>query len=78
MNMKKAIYITTIVLFAVVISSCKKDRICECITTPGNTTDKTTLKKVTKRQAKANCFSYEYDVTIANSTTRVSVSCTLK
>lgn len=78
MNMKKAIYITTLVLFAVVISSCKKDRTCECTTTPGNTTDKYTLKKVTKRQAKANCFSLEYDLTIGNSTTRISRSCTLK
>jgi hypothetical protein len=78
MNMKKAIYITTLVLFAVVFSSCKKDRTCECTFTPGNTTYKQTLKKVTKRQAKANCFSFETDVTDGNTTIKVSRSCTLK
>jgi len=78
MNMKKTIYITALVLFAVVFSSCKKDRTCECTITPGNTTDKYTLKKETKRQAKTNCFSYEYDFNDGNSTIRVSVSCTLK
>jgi hypothetical protein len=71
--MKKNV-VLFVFMMSLVISSCKKDRVCECITTPGNTTSKQTLKNVTNRQAKANCFDYEYDVM----STKVVVDCTIK
>lgn len=71
--MKKNIFIIFLVT-GFTISSCKKDRVCECVTTPGNTTSKQTLKGVTKRQAKANCFDYEYEIM----STKVMVDCTIK
>ncbi|MCX8079905.1 MAG: hypothetical protein N3F09_01565 [Bacteroidia bacterium] len=66
--------LSLIIVAGMVFSSCKKDRVCECIETPGNTTDKFTMKKVTKRQAKANCYDYEYEVM----NTKVIVDCTIK
>lgn len=44
------------------VSSCKKDRVCECTTTSGgiSTTTSVTLVNVTKKQAKDICVSKVY------------------
>lgn len=70
----KKVFLTLITIMGIVLSSCKKDRVCECVESPGNNTTKTTMKNVNKRQAKANCFDYEYEVL----STKVIVDCTIK
>lgn len=72
--MKKAVILLFNVAVMLIFTNCKKDRTCECITTPGNQVDKVTYVKVTKRQAQANCFSYSYE----SSGTKIEVNCTLK
>jgi hypothetical protein len=49
-------------LVALAISSCKKDRECECTIKDdsGSTTMVTTLKSTTKKQAKDACVSKTY------------------
>ncbi len=44
------------------VSSCKKDRVCECTSTSGgnSTTLSATLVNVTKKQAKDICVSKVY------------------
>ncbi len=54
--------------------ACKKDYTCECTTTPGNTVSKFTIKSATKRQAKANCYSYY----VEESGVKVEQNCSLK
>jgi hypothetical protein len=71
--MKKTL-LSFLAITALLATSCKKDRVCECVESPGNDTWKTTLKGVNKRQAKANCYDYEYEVL----NTKVMVDCTIK
>lgn len=61
---------------AALFSACKKDYTCECTTTSGSvsSTDKYTIKGVSKARAKANCVSTSSD---AGGTT-VNTTCTLK
>lgn len=61
---------------AALFAACKKDRTCECTTTPGNDVNKTTIKNATKRQAKANCYSWSYIEPITS--TKYETTCTLK
>jgi hypothetical protein len=73
--MKKTVLTLTVIAFTgLALISCKKDRVCECVESPGNDTWKTTLKNVSKRQAKANCYDYEYEIM----STKVMVDCTIK
>jgi hypothetical protein len=60
-------YITLLFVVAIAITSCKKDRVCECTTTSTDgisvtDTDNTTYKKVTKRWMRNHegCVSKEY------------------
>ncbi|MDX2173297.1 MAG: hypothetical protein SFY56_09265 [Bacteroidota bacterium] len=55
----KKIILLPIIAIAISFTSCKKDRICNCTVTSGSftTTQVTTMVKVTKKQAKANCIS---------------------
>jgi len=58
--MKKLFALSSVIaLAAVLLVSCKKDRVCEC--TFGGTTDKITLTDVTNRQAKDACISRSVD-----------------
>ncbi len=56
------------------LGACKKDYTCECTYNPGGNTDKYTIKNATKRQAKANCYSWSANVL----GTIVKADCTLK
>ncbi len=55
----KKLSLTIIAIVCITFVACKKDRVCTC--TVSGVSDKTTLIKVTKRQAKANCVSSSYD-----------------
>jgi hypothetical protein len=71
--MKKLFALSSVIaLAAVLLVSCKKDRVCEC--TYGGQTDKVTLTDATKRQAKDACITRSYDF----SGTTVKVECKLK
>jgi hypothetical protein len=72
--------IAMLVIGIAFLSACKKDYTCECITNPGNTIKTTTIKSATKRQAKANCFSYSYTYNdpFSGTSVKVDVNCTLK
>ncbi len=70
--MKKIIILLS--SLAIMMSACKKDYTCECVTTPGNSIDKYTIKNVTKKQAQANCVSTSHDA----GGTLVETKCSLK
>lgn len=79
--MKKILLIAAVAGLA--MASCKKDYTCECTSTdtaPGSTTttSKKTIKEATKRQAKANCFSYSTDYTSGSNTYTQTNDCELK
>lgn len=66
----KKITILAVAALAISFASCKKDRVCTCTTTyTGSTTsstDVTTMTKVSKGAAKANCTSgTSYDTSSA-------------
>jgi hypothetical protein len=69
--------IIILVVFAVaVLSSCKKDRSCECTATTFSTggsrdpfTVKYTYKNITKKQIETRCASYDFSYDSYNSTT---------
>ena len=71
--MKKLFALSSVIaLAAVLLVSCKKDRVCEC--TYGGQTDKVTLTDATKRQAKDACITRSYDF----SGTTIKIECKLK
>jgi hypothetical protein len=55
----KKITLTIVAIVSISFVACKKDRVCTC--TESGVSDKTTLLKVTKREANANCVSTSYD-----------------
>jgi hypothetical protein len=55
----KKLSLTIVAIVCISFVACKKDRVCTC--TESGVSDKTTLIKVTKRQAKANCVSTSYE-----------------
>lgn len=59
--MKKLSILSIIAIIAISFTACKKDRVCECTTktssSSSTSTEKMTIVKATKRQAKANCVS---------------------
>ena len=68
-----------VILFVAVISafsfaSCKKDRTCTCVTSPGGGTTVETFTASTKGNASAACLSYSQT---SNGTT-TTTTCTLK
>jgi len=68
-----------VVLFVAVISafsfaSCKKDRVCTCVTNPGGSTSVVTYTASKKGDAAAACLS---STTVDNGTT-ITETCTLK
>ena len=68
-----------VILFVAVISafsfaSCKKDRVCTCVSSPGGGTSTVTYTQSTSRNASAACLSY----TEVNNNTTTTVTCTLK
>ncbi|MCX8079906.1 MAG: hypothetical protein N3F09_01570 [Bacteroidia bacterium] len=70
-----------IVLIAIVtsiLSSCKKDYVCECTVTPGNVKDEWTIKGVSKSRAKANCISTTFEQPSQSGTVTVNSDCKLK
>ena len=81
MIIKRILYYTPI-LFLLALTSCKKDRTCECDVTEklstGNSQYKVTytMRKVTKNTAKSSCFNYEArDVSTGET---ISYYCNLK
>ena len=70
-----------ILVIVAALSSCKKDRICECaIETPnGVIVETTTLHDVSKKRAKDNCIGYQTVTQTASGTTYGNnKSCKLK
>lgn len=55
--MKTFFSIATLFYGVFLFTSCKKDYVCECTVTPGNSTYSATIKSVSKARAKANCVS---------------------
>ena len=51
----KKVTLTIVAIVSISFVACKKDRVCTC--TESGVSDKTTLLKVTKREANANCVS---------------------
>ena len=78
----KKIILLAIAFVAISFASCKKDRVCTCETTSASGTDKsvTTMYKVTKKEARANCIGNQtvYTSTSGQSTTGDKTTCTLK
>ena len=71
--MKKLFALSSVIaVAAVLLVSCKKERVCEC--TYGTQTDKVTMLDVTKRQAKDACITRSYDY----NGTSIKVECKLK
>lgn len=62
--MKKIIALSIV---AFVLSSCKKDRVCECTNQDGSLYSKTTFTNISKKEAKSLC-----------TTTSTGVTCTVK
>ena len=79
--MKKSLFIVA-AFVAVSFSSCKKDRVCECVSSTSagaSPAQKTTYVDVTKGQMKANCFTSKWDQTDASgATVTVTNTCTIK
>jgi hypothetical protein len=73
--MKNTLYIIGLFLFVV---SCKKDYVCECTVSPGNTKWEYTIKETNKGRAKANCISTSYEDVVGSSTITVTSDCKLK
>lgn len=73
--MKKTLFILGLILF---LTSCKKDYVCECTETPGNTKWEYTIKGTSKGRAKANCVSSSYEDVVGSSTITVNSDCKLK
>ena len=72
-----------VLLGAAVVSlslfSCKKDYVCECITTNGGTyTSSTTYVGVSKSAAKGNCVSTKEYTSGGQAITGYSQTCNLK
>ena len=70
--MKKYLYLLGAVSAALFSSSCKKDFTCTCTSTNSLSTaasiNETTIKDVSKKAAKANCVSTEWQSTYQQST----------
>lgn len=62
--MKKILALSVL---ALALSSCKKDRVCECTNQDGSLNSTTTFTNVTKKEAKSYCNS-----------TSAGVTCTVK
>lgn len=69
--MKKIVVIASVMAL---LSACKKDYTCECVTSPGNSVYKYTIKSVSKARAKANCVSASEE----SNGTLYEETCTLK
>ena len=78
----KKITILAVAALAISFASCKKDRVCTCVTTPTSgtsSTEVTTMYKVKKHDARQNCVGYQTVTTSGGSTfTGSKVECTLK
>ena len=71
--MKKLFALSSVIaLAAVLMVSCKKDRVCEC--SYSGQTEKVTLTDATKRQAKDACITRSYDF----NGTSMKIECELK
>jgi hypothetical protein len=76
--MKKVLLLVAVVA-AFSFVSCKKDRVCSCISDqPGDTANEVTYIKASGASAKANCQSYKTTYTVGSTSTVVTVTCTLK
>lgn len=80
--MKKTIFISGLVAF-LAMTSCSKDRTCECknsSTDPSETayTEKFTMVDVSKKTAKATCYSATQDYTSNGTSYRYTRSCEIK
>jgi len=67
-------------MLALFVTSCKKDRTCEC-TYSGDTTSrssKTTYKKISKANARDLCLSGKYTDSGVNGSQSSSADCKLK
>jgi hypothetical protein len=72
--MKRILLSTSVIaVAAVLLVSCKKDRVCEC--TVGGSVNKRTFNDAGKRQAKDACTSFTYGNANGTST---KVECELK
>ncbi|MFN5182983.1 MAG: hypothetical protein ACK5D5_08155 [Bacteroidota bacterium] len=80
--MKKIFSLTAaIVVFA--LASCSKDRVCECSytsTNPNETpyTEKYTMVDVSKKSARANCFSAKQDDNSSGTNYTYTRTCEIK
>lgn len=77
--MIKATTIAMTVLSVISLTSCKKNRTCNCKVTEqnGSATEVTyTFKSLSKSTAKSNCFDYDITDQTTNKTTKYD--CTLK
>ena len=68
---------------AFTLTSCKKDRTCECLytgTQPGSvsTTETYVMSEVSKKSAKVNCVSAKQDYTVAGTTYTDTRTCEIK
>ncbi len=72
-KMKKGLLFVA-VISAFSFASCKKDRVCTCISAPGGTTTTVTYTASKKGDAAAACLSY----TEVNNSVTTTVTCTLK
>jgi hypothetical protein len=77
--MKKILLISSIGLVGL-MTSCTKDRVCECTTTTGNQIDKTTvtLTKISSTDAKAACSNRSETFVTGSFTSSSKTECTLK
>jgi len=80
----KKLTILALGIITLSLSSCKKDRTCECTETEtqGNTITVTTINatfsEIKKRDAKDACSNYAYTTTSSGSTYSSKVDCKLK
>jgi len=73
--MKKNIFFTATVVFALILSSCKKDYTCTCKSSDPSITsiDSQPLGKQTKKKAKEACSLYQSQVQMVDETATCSI-----
>lgn len=80
--MKKITLIAAVAFLAVSLSSCKKERVCECVSTSSaagstSTTTKVTYKKAKKGICDENSSTSQMTAPVASTETNTT-TCTLK
>ncbi len=74
----KKVFLFIAVVSAFSFASCKKDRVCTCVVTPGGYTQVTTYTAAKKGDAMSHCLNQTWIDDSSGSNVTYTAACTLK